>query len=121
MRQRCAAAAKETAVKIDDSVNKSQQGSRISAEVAQSFDLIQQQIRNLDHLVAEIATASSEQSQGLTQITTAIVEMDKVTQSNAANSEETASASAELSAQAQSLNDTIASLHQIVTGLRPNK
>ena len=106
--QRCAAAAKETAVKIDDSVNKSEQGVQLSAQVAKSFHVIQEQILHLDQLVAEIATASSEQSQGIGQVTSAVAEMDKVTQANAASAEETAAASTELSGQAKNLNDTIA-------------
>jgi len=117
--QRCAAAAKETAVKIDDSVAKSQQGVHISAEVAKSFATIQENIRHLDTLVAEIATASVEQSQGLGQINTAVSQMDKVTQSNAANAEETAAASEELNAQAMVLKEAVASLQQLVGGAGP--
>ena len=112
--QRCASAAKETAVKIDDSVAKSQQGAQISAEVAKSFATIQEQIRHVDTLVAEIATASSEQSQGLSQINTAISQMDKVTQSNAATAEESASASEELNAQAASMKETVGNLQRLV-------
>ncbi len=112
--QRCAAAAKETAVKIDDSVAKSQQGVQISAEVAKSFATIQEQIRSVDALVAEIATASAEQSQGIGQISTAVSQMDKVTQSNASGAEESAAASEELNAQAESMKDTVASLQRLV-------
>ncbi|MBI3885888.1 MAG: chemotaxis protein [Opitutae bacterium] len=112
--QRCAAAAKETALKIDDSVAKSQQGAQISAEVAKSFTTIQDQVRQLDQLVAEIAGASTEQSQGIGQVTTAVSQMDKVTQSNAANAEETASASEELNAQAEMLKEAVGSLQKLV-------
>jgi methyl-accepting chemotaxis protein len=114
--QRCAAAAKETAVKIDDSVVKSQQGAHISAEVAKNFATIQEQIRHLDTLVAEIATASNEQSQGITQINAAVSQMDKVTQANAATAEESAAASEELNAQAETLKDTVVDLQQLVGG-----
>jgi methyl-accepting chemotaxis protein len=112
--QRSAAAAKETAAKIEDSVAKSEQGSRLSADVAKSFSAIQEQIMHLDGLVAEIAVASAEQNQGISQVTIAVAEMDKVTQSNAAGAEETASASTELTAQAESLNDVIGTLNVIV-------
>ena len=114
--QRCAAAAKETAGKIDDSTAKSQQGAAISADAAKSFALIQDQVRHLDTLVAEIASASVEQSQGISQVNTAIAEMDKVTQSNAASAEESAAASEELNAQAETLRDTVAGLQQLVGG-----
>jgi methyl-accepting chemotaxis protein len=114
--QRCATAAKETAVKIEDSVKKSQQGALISADVAKSFGEIQTKVRQLDQLVAEIASASTEQSQGITQVNTAVTQMDQVTQSNAASAEECASASEELNAQAESLKDAVASLQQLVGG-----
>ncbi len=114
--QRCAAAAKETALKIDDSVKKSQQGSDISAAVAKSFGAIQSDVRQLDELVAEIASASSEQSVGTMHVNTAVSQVDKVTQSNAASAEECTSASEELSAQAKTLKDAVASLNQLVGG-----
>ncbi len=114
--QRCAAAAKETAVKIDDSVKKSQQGALISADVAKTFAEIQTNVRQLDQLVNEIASASNEQSSGIAQINSAVTQMDKVTQSNAASAEESASASQELNAQAESLQDAVASLQQLVGG-----
>ena len=114
--QRCAAAAKETAVKIDDSVKKSQQGALISADVAKTFGGIQANVRQLDQSVAEIASASNEQSSGIAQINSAVTQMDKVTQSNAASAEESASASEELNAQAQALQDAVASLQQLVGG-----
>ncbi|HLP09696.1 MAG TPA: methyl-accepting chemotaxis protein [Opitutaceae bacterium] len=112
--QRAASAAKETAAKIDDSVSKSEQGALISAEAAKSFATIQEQIRSLDTLVTEIAGASQEQSQGIGQVNTAVVQMDKVTQSNAGNAEESASAAEELNAQAVSLTEVVNDLQNLV-------
>jgi methyl-accepting chemotaxis protein len=112
--QRSALAAKETAAKIDDSVAKSQQGAQISTEVAKSFEIIQQQVLQLDQLVGEIATASNEQSQGINQVTIAVSQMDRITQSNAASAEETSAASQDLNAQAGVLSDAVQSLHELV-------
>jgi hypothetical protein len=67
-------------------------------------------------LVAEIASASQEQSQGISQVNTAVIQMDQVTQTNAASAEESASASEELNGQAESLKDAVASLQQLVGG-----
>jgi methyl-accepting chemotaxis protein len=67
-------------------------------------------------LIAEIAAASKEQSQGIDQVNTAVAEMDKVVQNNAANAEESASASEELSSQAQELNAMVSQLVTIVGG-----
>ena len=114
--QRCAAAAKETAVKIDDSVKKSQQGAMISTEVAKTFGEIQSNVRHLDQTVSEIASASNEQSSGIAQINSAVTQMDKVTQSNAASAQESASAGDDLNAQAQGLQDAVASLQDLVGG-----
>ncbi|HEV2691794.1 MAG TPA: methyl-accepting chemotaxis protein, partial [Verrucomicrobiae bacterium] len=61
-----------------------------------------------------IATATTEQSQGITQVNTAMTQMDKVTQSNAASAEESASASEELNAQAETLKATVADLNRLV-------
>jgi methyl-accepting chemotaxis protein len=112
--QRCAFAAKETAMKIEDNVKRSQQGAQLSADVARSFSEIQTQVHQLDQLVAEIASASQEQSQGISQVNTAVIQMDQVTQTNAASAEESASASEELNGQAESLKDAVASLRQLV-------
>ncbi len=114
--QRCAAAARETAVKIDDSVKKSQQGAMISTEVAKTFGEIQSNVRHLDQTVSEIASASIEQSSGIAQINSAVTQMDKVTQSNAASAQESASAGDDLNAQAQGLQDAVASLQDLVGG-----
>jgi methyl-accepting chemotaxis protein len=118
--QRCAAAARETAVKIEDSTRRSQDGVRISAEVAGSFSMIQQQVVHLEQLVSEIANASHEQSQGIGQTATAVSQMDKVTQSNAGNAEETAAAAEELNAQSAVLKDTVFQLKQLVGGKGEN-
>ena len=118
---RCATAAKETAVKIEDSVKKSQQGVALSGDVARSFSEIQGKVRELGQLISEIATASQEQSQGIGQVNTAITQMDKVTQSNAASAEESASASEELNSQAAALKDTVASLQQLLGGNQPRQ
>jgi methyl-accepting chemotaxis protein len=108
--QRAAQAAKETAGKIEDSALKSQQGVQISAEAARSFQDIQTRIRQLDQLVADIAAASNEQSQGIGQVTTAVSQMDQVTQTNAGNAEETAAAAEELNSQAAQLKESVARL-----------
>ena len=67
-------------------------------------------------LVGEIATASSEQAQGIEQVNIAVTEMDKVTQQNAANAEESAAASEELNAQAEELKAFVNELAAMVGG-----
>jgi methyl-accepting chemotaxis protein len=112
--QRSAQAAKETAAKIEDSVSKSEHGVRISGKVAGSLQQIVERARKVDTLVAEIANASNEQSQGISQVALAITEMDKVTQSNAATAEESAAAAEELNAQSAELGRIVTDLGALV-------
>jgi methyl-accepting chemotaxis protein len=114
--QRAAAAAKETADKIDDSIRKSGQGVAVSATLAESLKLIGEKVTKVNLLVTEVAVASNEQSTGLAQINTAVTQMDQVTQANAGSAEETASAAEELSAQAISMLENVESLMKLVGG-----
>ncbi len=114
--QRCAQAAKETAAKIEDAVQKSANGAEISTKVAKSLEEIITKARQVDELAGEVAAASKEQSQGIVQVGKAVTEMDKVTQGNAANAEESASAAEELNAQADSLKDAVQNLLALVDG-----
>ena len=114
--QRCAQSAKETAGKIEDSVVKSENGVRISGKVAVSLSEIVDKATKVDALIAEIASASQEQTQGIGQVNGAVSQMDKVTQANAGSAEETAAAAEELNAQASVMKDSVHSLLQLVDG-----
>jgi DNA repair exonuclease SbcCD ATPase subunit len=114
--QRSAQAAKDTAVMIESAIAKTTQGVEINAKVGAALTDIVTKARQVDELVAEIATASKEQSQGITQVNSAVTQMDKVTQRNAANAEESAAAAQELSAQSQVLKKAVAELQQLVGG-----
>lgn len=114
--QRCAQAAKETAAKIEDAVQRSTAGAEISGKVAQSLQVIVAKAREVDSLSGEVAAASQEQSQGITQVNTAVTQMDKVTQSNAANAEESASAAEEMASQAAALKEAVSELLTLVDG-----
>lgn len=116
--QRSAQAAKETAAKIEESISRSGAGVKISAKVAGRLSEIVAKARQVDELVAEIATASREQSLGIEQVNGAVAQMDKVTQSNASAAEESASASEELSEQARTLEDAVAELLALVNGAK---
>ncbi len=105
--QRSASAAKNTSDLIQQATENADDGVRISGEVAKTFAEIAQSINKVNDLIAEISAASIEQSQGIGQINTAVADMDKLTQSNAANSEQSASAAQELSAQVSELRSMI--------------
>jgi methyl-accepting chemotaxis protein len=114
--QRAAQAAKETAGKIEAAITKTTQGVQISAKVSVSLNEIVEKIRQVDELVGEVTTASREQNQGVQQITTAVTQMDKVTQANAAGAEESAAAAEELTSQSVMLQGAVAELRRLVDG-----
>lgn len=116
--QRSAAAAKETAATIEEAVRMSARGVTLSDKAVQGFGDILSKTRRLDELVAGIATASSEQTDGIGQINTAISQMDKVTQSNAAEAETSAAAAEELNAQAVTLKSCVSGLMALVHGAK---
>jgi methyl-accepting chemotaxis protein len=113
---RSAEAAKNTAGMIEESVKRAKNGVDIATEVGKVLEEIVQSVGKTTDLVSEIAAASREQAQGIDQVNTAISQMDKVTQQNAANAEESASASEELSAQAESMNGIVEQLVSLVRG-----
>ena len=100
---RSAEAAKNTANMIEESVKNAEGGVKISEEVAKILKEIGDRSGKVNSLIEEITAASAEQSQGIEQINSAVAQMDKVTQQNAANSEESASAAEELNSQAEEL------------------
>lgn len=114
--QRAASAAKETATKIDGAITRSEQGVEISNKVAVTLTEIVAKVRQVDELVAAVSGASTEQSQGITQINIAVTQMDKVTQSNAASAEESAAAAEELNAQADAMKVAVGELQRLVSG-----
>ena len=112
--QRSAQAARETAEKIEDSISKSNHGANISGKVVGRLGEIVIKAREVDELVAEIASASTEQSQGLAQVLTAVTQMDGVTQSNAASAEESAAATQEMNREVEILHDAVGELRNLL-------
>ncbi len=112
--QRSAAAARETAEKIDVAIASARRGAERSAEVARSLKEITDKVIATDMLVAEIATAAGEQAQGVTQVNTALAQMDRIAQSNAASAEQSAAAAEQLDVQAETLKQSVARLEGLV-------
>lgn len=111
--QRSAHAAKESAEKIQDSVTKGKNGAVICVQVDASLKQIVLSAREMDNIVGEIATASTEQGQGISQINSAVGQMDKVMQSNASTSEESAAAAHEMQQQATALEGALMDLNRL--------
>ncbi|MGE5257198.1 MAG: methyl-accepting chemotaxis protein [Hyphomicrobiales bacterium] len=117
---RAADAAKNTADLIEGTVKRVKEGSGVVAKANEAFQRVNRSTAKATELVGEIAAASSEQAQGITQINTAVSEMDKLTQQNAANAEESASAAEEMATQAGQLSEMVGDLVALVDG-RPKQ
>ena len=113
---RAAEAAKNTAGLIEQNINDIKQGTEVVQSTDQAFAELGGNAAKVAELVAEIASASREQTQGIDQVNQALGEMDKVTQQNAANAEESAAASEELSSQAEVMQGFVANLVELVGG-----
>jgi len=114
--QRSAQAARETAAKIESAIIKTSQGVAINAKVAVELDEILLKARQMDELAGEISAASREQADGIGQINSAVAQVDKVIQSNAANAEENAASAEELNAQAEVMRHSVIQLLGLVGG-----
>ncbi len=111
---RAAEAARNTATLIEGTVSKVKEGSKLMGQTAEVFSQVTGSTGKVKELVAEIAAASSEQSQGVDQINKAVNEMNNVIQQTAANAEESASASEELNAQSEQMKEIVQQLVALV-------
>ncbi len=118
---RAADAAKNTAALIEGTVKKVNDGSELVSITNNAFSQVAESTVKVGDLVSEISEASKEQSTGIEQVNIAISEMDKVVQQNAANAEESASGSEEMSAQAVQLKDYVSKLVMLIRGTKKNQ
>lgn len=105
---RSAEAARNTTELIEESVRNVEGGVALNAEVLENLEEIADQVSRVEVVMAEIAAASEQQSQGVMQINQAVDQMNTVTQQTAANSEESASAAEELASQAEQMHEMVA-------------
>lgn len=108
--QRCATAARETAVLVEESGVKSHQGKDRVDNVASAMQTITHSTERIKILVDSVSAGSEEQSTGIAQITQAMSQMNQVTQMTAAEAEEGAAAAEELNAQSGSLKRVVEQL-----------
>jgi len=113
---RSAKAAKETSELIEGSVKNIENGAKIALVTSDVLEEIANSSVKVADIVGEIAAASNEQSQGISQINSGLTLIEQVTQQNTASSEETSSASGELSNQSIKLEGI---LSQFITHEEP--
>jgi methyl-accepting chemotaxis protein len=104
---RSATAAKEIKELIQDSVRKVEDGSVLVTQSGQTLEKIVASVKKVSDIVAEIAAASREQSSGIEQVNRAVMQMDELTQQNAALVEEATAASQAMAEQVRGLNQML--------------
>ncbi len=113
---RAAEAAKNTAAIIQDTVNKVQKGSKLVRSSNEAFIQLTENSSQIVDLVGKIAIASKDQAKKIRHLNTSLFQMDEMTQDNAASSQELASISEEMVAQAEQMKAYIATLAQMIKG-----
>jgi methyl-accepting chemotaxis protein len=116
---RSTTASKSTADLIETTVGKITAGAELMHRTNQAFGDVSEKSSRVAQLVAEIAAATQEQAQGITQVSKVVAEMDRVTQSNSANAEESASGSEEIKYKADQMKRFIDELRNMV-GMKRN-
>jgi methyl-accepting chemotaxis protein len=105
--QRSAEAAKEIKALIGASVDRVEVGSRLVEAAGQSMTDIVSSVQRVTDIIGEITAAASEQSDGIGQVNGAVVQLDQMTQQNAALVEESAAAAESLKDQAHRLTEVV--------------
>ena len=106
--QRSAEAAKDIKELISDSVTKIASGNTLVNQSGETMDEVVKSIKRVNDIMAEIAAASSQQASGIDEVGRAIVQMDEMTQQNAALVEEAAAAAESLQQQSEQLSERVA-------------
>ncbi|MES2958218.1 MAG: methyl-accepting chemotaxis protein [Pseudomonadota bacterium] len=106
--QRSATAAKEIKGLIGDSVDKVESGSKLVADAGTTMTEIVASVQRVSDMIGDITAAATEQSTGLSQVNSAVTQLDQMTQQNAALVEQSAAAAQSLSEQAGKLAGVVA-------------
>ncbi|MFZ5771611.1 MAG: methyl-accepting chemotaxis protein [Thermodesulfobacteriota bacterium] len=118
---RAADAARNTATLIEGTVKKIKSGSELVSKTSANFLQVTENTAKVAALVAEIATASDEQSHGIGQINKAVTEMDKVVQLTAANAVENAGSSEGMTREAEQMQTLVSELVSMVGSSKGEK
>jgi len=105
--QRSAQAAREIKTLIGASVDKVEAGAKLVGDAGQTMQEIVVSVERVSDIIAEITAAAGEQSQGIDQVNTSVMQLDQMTQQNAALVEESAAAAESLREQAHRLAESV--------------
>jgi methyl-accepting chemotaxis protein/methyl-accepting chemotaxis protein-1 (serine sensor receptor) len=114
--QRCAQAANDSTAMIEESIAKCESGKVRLNDVTAAIHAVTAESSKVKTLVDQINTGSAEQTNGISQITHAIFDMEKITQASTANAESGAAVATELNVESESLNEIVRILSGVVEG-----
>ncbi len=115
--ERSANATRDTASQIESTIATTHVGVEIASELGKSLSRIMKSSEVIAQRTHELASAATEQRQGVRQLNLAMRQIDSVSQQNASISEESAAAAEELSGQSEMLNEAVAELRGMVSGI----
>ena len=111
---RSAEASSNTQEMVKEIIQKIEAGARLIKETDTKYRDAALRVHKVTELIGVISNASAEQTNGIERVNQAVAEMDRVTQDNAANAEESASAAVELETQAEGVENILAELIALV-------
>ena len=116
---RAAEASQDTQNLIEQNISNIRKGSQLVVSTYEGFTSLESSADQVEKLLVEITAATQEQAQGIGQLNRATTDMDSFTQQGAANAEESAASSEELSSQAQAMKNMVNNLNRILEGGSP--
>jgi methyl-accepting chemotaxis protein len=111
--QRSTQAAREIKTLIGQSVDSIEQGYSLASGSTQAIERLVVQVKEVSHLISDIALSSEQQSMGIAQVNQAVSQLDQGTQQNAALVEESSAAAISLSEQARRLQESVGSFRLV--------
>lgn len=115
---RSAEAAKVTTDLIIGTTDKVNDGKEFVEQANRAFGAVAESSEKVSSIIAEIASASDEQSKGITEVNSAMMQIDSTVQSIAATAEESAAAAQEMEGQSGTLHGIVGKLVNLTTGQR---
>jgi len=112
--QRSAQSAKDTAELIQESIDRSREGSANLEGVARAIENVTNLSNSVKAQIEQVSSASAEQASGIEEISTGVRQMEQVTQSAAGNAEQNAQATDKLRAEAESLDEIVHRLREMM-------
>ncbi|MFZ9520173.1 MAG: methyl-accepting chemotaxis protein [Silvanigrellaceae bacterium] len=119
--QRTSAAATDITKLISESTETAEQGARLADSAGRVFNSIIDAITKVNEMTSTISSASEEQVQGISEISSALNQLDQSTQNNAMSADSSAQTSERLRAQAEQVKILVEELSAVIQGGKGDK